>query len=90
MINEHEETPCPADAKSDERSSRSGGEEYTNVVLLKLAVSIRRLAAEMHRQNDLYAALVEQNATMIEMLIQRDEEDDDDETTYLDGTPRTG
>lgn len=85
---------CRADAPSEERSSRSGGQRSLLESLDELTLSIqtyatatRRMAATMRRQNEVMQQLINQNAAMLEMLVQSAEEEAEEGMSYLDGTP---
>ena len=87
---EEEGEPCAEDAKNAASDSRSGGAESGNGTLHALNALVRALhrqTKELRRHNDLMGTLIEQNAVMLESLLQSQEEDDQEPNAYLDGTP---
>jgi hypothetical protein len=85
-----EAAACVEDAENGARSSNDGGAAYVSDTLRELRALVklmRKQTRELRRQNDMMGALLEQNAVMIESIVQDAEEDADEPTTYLDGTP---
>lgn len=86
------------DVRNEEKSSVNGstvgGSDALPELLVALlsqmqvmATELRKYHVVMARQNRILMSLVEQNASMVEMFVQEQEDDDDVPGTYLDGTP---